>query len=68
MDALLPGFFQEAEKCSFAGSEHKLEAALILVWVVVVHIKGDALHLDSETEKRMQASHDERTSSSKETN
>lgn len=26
---------------SFAGSEHKLEAAFILVWLILFQIKGD---------------------------
>lgn len=64
MDALLPGFFREAGKClhSFAGSEYKLEAALILVWVILFQTKGDALYLDSKTERMMQTSDNVHTS------
>lgn len=64
MDALLPGFFQEAGKClhSSAGSECKLEAALVLVWVILLQTKGDALDLDSKTERMMQTSDNVHTS------
>lgn len=50
MDALLPGFFQEAVKClhSFQVSVHMLEAAL--AWVILFQTKGDILYSESKTE------------------
>lgn len=43
-------FRKQENACSFAGSEQKLEAALVLVGVILFQTKGDTLHLVGKNE------------------